>query len=97
MKEQKTIELKFKYNEEKYANTNIDELCLSTRANNVLHRNGIDTLIDLINKWDIIADLRSCGKNTVKEIKNTFIKYYCNELSDSENKKFWENVKQLIS
>lgn len=58
-------------NKEQYENIFVDELELSVRASNSLHRGGIHTLyqlIDLYNRGELL-DIRNLGRNSFEEIE----------------------------
>ena len=73
-----------------FGKTSVRELDLTERAKNVLGRNGISTMKDLMDSFDRIERFRSCGKQTVREIKNQFLQRWYETITDDECTKFWE-------
>ncbi len=73
----------------------IEELCLKTRAINVLKRHRIMNMGNLLDNMADLVHFRNCGKDTVKEIKNSFLQVWY-ENTDSETKvEFWEEFINL--
>lgn len=52
----------------RYANTSIEELQLSVRAFNVLHKARINTVADVIKNAARLSDLRNMGRGTLQEV-----------------------------
>ena len=73
-----------------FAKTSVREMELSERSKNILCRNGIQTMQDLMNNFEKIPKFRNCGKTSAKEIKNKFLQRWYETLEDSEVSKFWE-------
>ena len=73
-----------------FGETSVREIDLSERAKNVLGRGKIVTMQDLMNNFDGIARIRSCGKQTVREIKNGFLQRWYETLDDCQVTEFWE-------
>ena len=70
----------------------IEVMDLSTRSHNGLRRNGINTIDDVLNKWDRLPMFRGLGDNCVKEIKMGVISLYYDTLDDKEKKVFWKDA-----
>lgn len=73
-----------------FGESNVREMNLSERAKNSLGRGNIHTMNELIANFDKITKLRSCGKTTVKEIKNSFLQRWYETLDDDQVTDFWE-------
>ena len=73
-----------------FGETSVREMDLSERAKNSLGRGNIHTMNDLMQNFDNIVRLRSCGKQTVKEIKNRFLQRWYETLDDEQKAAFWE-------
>lgn len=65
-------------------------LALSNRAVNVLGRNKISTLGDLMDRFDEVMRFRNCGEGTSREIKNAFLAFWYNSLESEDITRFWE-------
>lgn len=61
--------LRFRITEE-VLNMRLEELDLSQRAMNCLHRCKCETVEDVIDIQKILPTVNGCGLNTIKEIKN---------------------------
>jgi len=70
----------------------ISVLEVGTRAYNVLRRNQLSTIDDVVNNWGGLHNLHSMGITTVKEIKNAILAYYYDHLDNEEKKEFWKDV-----
>lgn len=85
------INLKFT---EKVCNALIEELDLSVRGYNVLKRNGMNTVgevIDAINEKRMIS-LRNLGEKTLREIKTKIVNFGYTAMSEGEKKTFLSEV-----
>ena len=78
-----------------FAETTVAVLSLSQRAVNVLGRNHVVTLGDLMDRFNDIIKFRNCGQGTAKEIKNTFLAYWYSELTSEEVVSFWEEFLEV--
>ena len=65
------------------------------RAENSLLRNNVTTIGDLLNRLGEIKSFRGCGETTAVMIKNCFMQFYYNSLSDKKVKEFWEEFLEL--
>lgn len=65
-------------------------LSLSNRAINVLGRNKVVTLGDLMDRFDEVPRFRNCGEGTSREIKNEFLAFWYNNLEPEDITRFWE-------
>ena len=78
----------------KAAETSIDNLDFSVRANNSMKRAGIFTIgeiIDIISNGDLMR-IRNLGKKTENEIKTRIMVFGYDHLSDREKKKFFYDI-----
>lgn len=73
----------------KFETTAVEALDLQQGAMNVLKRNGIETLGKLMEMWDKLKDCQSCGVVKAKQIKNAFLAYYYDTLTEDKQKAFW--------
>ena len=73
-----------------FGESSVREMDLSERAKNSLGRGNIHTMNELVANFDNIAKLRSCGKQTVREIKNRFLQRWYETLDDDQKTLFWE-------
>ena len=74
------MKITFTVNDSYYANP-IDDLELTERASNCLHRASIHTVGDLIQhiEDETLSDIRGLGKKVEREIKNALFNYaLCN-------------------
>ena len=81
----------------KAAETSIDNLDFSVRANNSMKRAGIFTIgeiIDIISNGDLMR-IRNLGKKTENEIKTRIMVFGYDHLSDREKKKFFYDILTL--
>lgn len=69
----------------------IEYLNLETRSNNVLRRYHVNDMGDLMDHFKDLAKYRNCGKNSVKEIKEKFLQFWYERLSENQVKMFWED------
>lgn len=69
----------------------LDNLTLSDRASNALHRNGIHTIERLTEKMGMYH-AKGVGAKSIKEIKNAYMSYYYDQLNDEERKQFWRDT-----
>ena len=70
-------------------------LNLSQRAVNVLGRNKISSLGELMDRFDDVARFKNCGVNTTKEIKNALLDYWYASLKSEDVVSFWENFLEV--
>lgn len=78
----------------KAAETSIDNLDFSVRANNSMKRAGIFTIgeiIDIISNGDLMR-IRNLGKKTENEIKTRIMVFGYDQLFDREKKKFFYDI-----
>lgn len=78
----------------KAAETSIDNLDFSVRANNSMKRAGIFTIgeiINIISNGDLMR-IRNLGKKTENEIKTRIMVFGYDHLSDREKKKFFYDI-----
>jgi len=75
---------------DEFKEENILEAIFSKRASNIILRNGVETVEKLIDNFDNLSSFRGCGSGTVKEIRNTFLKYYYSTLNEKQIKTFWK-------
>lgn len=80
---------------EKQRQIDVKELNLGNRAENVLKRAGIETIQNLMDQFDGLYHLRSCGTTTAKEIKNTFLQWWYQDKTDEEIKEFWKSFVEI--
>ena len=80
-----------------FGETSVREMDLSERAKNSLGRGNIHTMNELVANFDNISKLRSCGKTTVKEIKNSFLQRWYETLDDDQVTDFWEEFIKVNS
>ena len=78
----------------KAAETSIDNLDFSVRANNSMQRAGIFTIGEII---DLIADdgllrIRNLGKKTQNEIKTRILVFGYERLTENERKRFFYDM-----
>lgn len=67
------MNVKLSFTEEK-CNMDINELELSVRSNNCLRRAGINTVGNLIDRFDSLDKIRGFGKGCRIEIKESLLK-----------------------
>lgn len=73
--------------------TPIEALALSNRAENSLHRFGIDTIGAILDMGVTgIADLRSVGKTTVSEIMTKVFEYTMKQLPEEKQLAVWLSI-----
>lgn len=70
----------------------IEDLGMECRAFNGLKRNGINTIGEIIDKWDTLNKLRYVGATTIKAIKNAVVAFYYDTLDTEEKKQFWRET-----
>ena len=70
----------------------IKELDLSSRAYHCLKRGKYDHIKDIDRDWDNLSKIRNSGTKTVKEIRNRFLQWYYDTLSDEEKAEFWRDT-----
>lgn len=58
----------------------IDEFSFNERAKNVLKRNGMIIIEDILNRQSELPKLRNCGAGTVSHIKNIIINAQIQEI-----------------
>lgn len=71
-------------------NVPIEELNLTTRAQNGLKRAQIHT-IDKILETDI-SKMRNLGTKSVREIKNAVLNYSYSLMTQRQQKEFWDSI-----
>ena len=78
---------------DKYFGNSIEDLELSDRASNCVHRGGIHTIGDLVQALEEgrLSDVRGLGKKVEKEVKNALFNYALCESKDVV--KFINNIK----
>ena len=92
---------KFKYSvylTDEFINTEIEALDLSQRAYNVLRRQQIHLIGELINNIDTEKDLlkfRNCGENTAHEIMKKLFDYHYSLLDDEGKKKYKNKLEAM--
>lgn len=64
--------MEFKIKESLYKQS-IDNFDFNERAKNVLKRNGLFTIENILDRQNELPKLRNCGNETVKHIKNVII------------------------
>lgn len=77
--------------------TEIDDLELSVRARNCLHRAGVKTVFDLtelIMTEGKMERLRNLGRKSIVEIKTVLLVMAYERLTTERKAEFWENVLQ---
>lgn len=57
-----------------------------------LKRNKINTVGQLLEHWNSLLKLRNCGVTKFTEIRNTFLAWYYDQLSEEQKKEFWKKV-----
>ena len=62
----------------------VEEMSLSGKAMNYLHRKGIFTINDLVDNWDNIGQEKGIGEGTINLIKNGMINLMIQKLPDNE-------------
>ena len=62
----------------------VEEMNLSGKAMNYLHRKGIFTISDLVDNWDNIGQEKGIGEGTINLIKNGMINLMIQKLPDNE-------------
>lgn len=67
----------------------LELLGLNDRSYNCLRRNKINDISEISERWNELKKLRNAGTKTIKEVKNKYIAYYYDTLSDEEKKEFW--------
>ena len=83
----------FKFNMKYFkriADRNVSEATPNVRAYNACKRNRINTVDELVDRWDDINKFRGVGNLTVKEIKNGVLNLYYSTLTTEERKEFWK-------
>lgn len=91
----KKLDYHLHYSDE-FANMDIEAITSDNRAVNALHRAGIATLGQLVEKWDTLDKLRNVGKRTVSVVRNSFMNYYYISLETPEKKaKFLKEIVDL--
>lgn len=76
-------------------NVGIDELLLSVRSSNGLHRAGLDTLsgvVKLMEQEGGLRSVRNLGTKSEVEIRRHFINYCYSLLSEGEKGQYWQMV-----
>lgn len=58
---------------------NVCDLDLSQRALNILKRNKMDTIEDVLDRQSELYSLKGCGVTSVKEIKNKILEMQIEE------------------
>ena len=57
-------------------NNPVETLDLNCRGYNVLKRHAINTIGELISKWDMIPRMKGCGVGTIAKIKERIYEVY---------------------
>ena len=70
----------------------IEELDINPRAYNGLKRNRINTINDVVDRWDSLNNLKSIGVGTIKVIKNAVLSCYYDRLDSKERVQFWRDA-----
>lgn len=70
----------------------IDVLNLSVRADNALKRASIKTTTDIISRWNDLNKIRGLGVGTVREIKNSVLNYYYENMTDAQRETMWQKI-----
>lgn len=76
-------------------NVGIDELLLSVRSSNGLHRAGLDTLggvMKIMEQEDGLRSVRNLGAKSETEIRRHFIIYCYGLLSEGEKGQYWQMI-----
>ena len=59
-----------------FMQTSVDALDLDTRSSNALKRGGLYTIQDIVNNYEKLKDIRSCGTKSINRIKYKICAYY---------------------
>lgn len=74
-----------------FCKIDIAYLDLTVRSSNVLRRNHINTMGDIMDHFKDLAKYRNCGKASVQEIKEKFLQFWYERLSENQVQLFWED------
>lgn len=78
-----------------FLETHIDMLELDVRSNNVLKRNGINTIQGVLNNLQTLPNMKGCGVKTANRIIYKICAYYYSTLSETEKQTYLNKVKTL--
>lgn len=73
----------------------IDILALSPRSNNALKRNHIDTIGQIMERFDDLDALRNIGTISVREIRKKTAEFLYEAMSVNDRKAFWKEFVSL--
>lgn len=76
--------------DESIAPKSVDIVGYSARAQNVLKRNGLFKIGDVLDRWGDFKKFNGCGEAANKEIKMKLLEWYYDQLTPSKKKEFWE-------
>ena len=93
LKDEQHVKFDIPFDDE-FKKRDIEELYLKTRGTNVLKRNKISTMGDVIVNFDKLAKMRNCGVDTVKEIKNKVMQLWYESVDDETRNEFWSDFVQ---
>lgn len=81
----------------RWADTDVNELPTKEAIINVLKRNGVKTMGELVDNWDKIANnrLKDIGAMKGKQIRVAFLQWYGSILSDASQLEFLNDVIKL--
>lgn len=70
----------------------IDEIPLNNRAFNALKRNKYETVGQVVDNMWKLPKANSVGTKTLKEIKNSILRFAYNRMDDNQKRQFWMEV-----
>lgn len=68
---------------EEMRSTPIADVITDVRATNAMLRDGIKTVDDLVEKWNLLDGMRNVGHKTVSKIHNMFFWWYLVETQNT--------------
>lgn len=69
---------------EKMKATDIDMVGLGNKGHNLLKRLSINTIGEVVEKWNTLGKLRGMGDITRRQIQNAIVNFMISEMSDDE-------------
>lgn len=86
--DEKQVQFPIAFNDE-FKKKPIEELYLKARGTNVLKRNKIMSIGDLLERFDDLLKMRNCGVDTAKEIKNRLLQLWYESVDEPTRNEFW--------
>lgn len=76
------------YDTPEFMDKPVTEFDMSVRTHNVLKRNGMETVRDIIDNWYNIPKFKNCGFKSIREIRSLIFEWNLEYMNESQLNKY---------